>query len=102
MIFRYDLGTSQYTVLHQFQGGAGDGATPDHGGLTIQGSRLYGLTTKGAAPTTACSSGSTLPARTSRSCTRSPRAARMARSPQGSLLLQGSTLYGMTTVGRTG
>jgi uncharacterized repeat protein (TIGR03803 family) len=52
VVFSYDLTTSTYTVLHRFAytgplGQTGDGAVPDHGGLTLVGNRLYGLTTLG-------------------------------------------------------
>ncbi len=46
-VFSYDLSTNTYTVLHKFKGGTGDGSTPDHGGLVLIGSTLYGVTTEG-------------------------------------------------------
>lgn len=46
-IFSYDLSTNTYTVLHKFKGGTADGSTPDHGGLTLIGNTLYGVTTEG-------------------------------------------------------
>ncbi|HEY7138312.1 MAG TPA: choice-of-anchor tandem repeat GloVer-containing protein [Acidimicrobiia bacterium] len=47
VVFRFDLHTSTYRVLHDFAGGAADGATPFHGYLTRIGTALYGMTTKG-------------------------------------------------------
>jgi uncharacterized repeat protein (TIGR03803 family) len=47
VVFRFDPHTSSYQVLHDFAGGAADGATPFHGYLTRVGTVLYGMTTKG-------------------------------------------------------
>ncbi len=45
-IFKVNIDGSGYTVLHAFAGGIGDGADP-HGGLTVVGDTLYGMTKAG-------------------------------------------------------
>jgi len=99
VVFRFDLATNQYAVLHQFLGGAGDGATPDHGGLTVKGSRLYGLTSKGGR----ANDGVLFQINTSGANFKILHAFAPGRKngtePQGSLLLQGSTLYGTASAG---
>ncbi len=49
VLFRYSLTSNAYTVVHTFHGGVNDGATPFHGFLTLEGTTLYGLTTRGGA-----------------------------------------------------
>jgi uncharacterized repeat protein (TIGR03803 family) len=99
VIFRFDLGTGQFSVLHQFQGGAGDGALPDHGGLTLKRSRLYGLTTRGGP----ANEGVLFQIDTSGANfqvlhTFAP-GGKNGIQPEGSLLLQGPTLFGTTSAG---
>ena len=59
VVFRLNMRTGRYQVLHKFgyrgptapgtlPGGVIDGAAPDHGGLVVHNGRLYGLTTYGA------------------------------------------------------
>jgi uncharacterized repeat protein (TIGR03803 family) len=99
VIFRFDLGTARYTTLHQFQGGAGDGATPDHGAPTVKGGQLYGLTSKGGR----ANDGVLFRIDTSGTNFQIVHAFAPGRKngiqPQGSLLLAGSTLYGTTSAG---
>jgi uncharacterized repeat protein (TIGR03803 family) len=99
VVFRFDLNTNQYVVLHQFLGGAGDGATPDHGTLTVKGNRLYGLTTKGGR----ANDGVLFQMNTSGANFKILHAfapgAKNGIQPQGSLQLQGSTLYGTASAG---
>lgn len=58
VVFRYDLESGAYTILHSFSyagslaaptlpGGVVDGAVPDHGGLVFSHGRMWGLTTQG-------------------------------------------------------
>jgi hypothetical protein len=58
VVFRYDLKSGTYRILHGFSyagplaaptlpGGVVDGAVPDHGGLVFSNNRLWGLTTQG-------------------------------------------------------
>jgi uncharacterized repeat protein (TIGR03803 family) len=99
VIFRFDLATNQYVVLHHFLGGAGDGAVPDHGGLTAKGSQFFGLTTKGGRANDGvlfriATSGVNFQVLHSFAPGR-----KNGIQPQGSLVIQGSTLYGTTSSG---
>ncbi|MDD4902092.1 MAG: peptidoglycan-binding protein [Patescibacteria group bacterium] len=47
LIFSVSTSGTGFTALHQFAGGAGDGATPFYGDLTLSGSTLYGMTFAG-------------------------------------------------------
>jgi uncharacterized repeat protein (TIGR03803 family) len=98
--FKMNTDGTGYTLLHAFNGGDNDGTSP-LGSLTLSGSTLYGMTAQGGAnnfgtvfkmntngtgfvvlhPFTGYSDG---------------------RTPYGSLTLDGSTLYGMTTYGGPG
>ncbi|MBF6559928.1 MAG: hypothetical protein IVW56_06525 [Candidatus Binataceae bacterium] len=49
VIFSINPGGGEHTVLHNFRGGDGDGASTDHGNVTIAGSTMYGMTTMGGA-----------------------------------------------------
>jgi uncharacterized repeat protein (TIGR03803 family) len=46
VIFKMNTDGSGYSILHDFTGGAADGATP-YGSLTLSGSSLYGMTRNG-------------------------------------------------------
>ncbi len=110
-IFSFDLSNDKYTDLHKFKGGPDDGATPDHGGLVLVSNVLYGLTGNGGAGGSAPGDGvlfslDAVPdedgnykftilhsfGATSGDGT----------FPHGSLTLDGSTLYGMTSDGESG
>ncbi len=97
VIFKVQTNGSGYTVLHEFAGGATDGSYP-YGSLIIDGSTLYGMTNGGGADDCGTvfkvqtdGSGYTLLHEFGGSSD--------GHSPYGSLLLSGSTLYGMTTYG---
>ncbi|HTX64720.1 MAG TPA: immunoglobulin domain-containing protein [Opitutaceae bacterium] len=84
-----------YSVIHQFAGGATDGANPQ-GSLTLSGSTLYGMTRSGGGAGLGTifklntdGSGFTLLHSFGGGTTD-------GSSPAGSLLLSGSTLFGMT------
>lgn len=47
VIFTFDPATSKYSVIHEFTGGAADGALPFHGYLTLSDDQFVGVTTKG-------------------------------------------------------
>jgi uncharacterized repeat protein (TIGR03803 family) len=99
VIYRYDLATGGYSVLHTFAGGPFDGARPDHGGLTFVGRRLYGLTTLGGRNNTGVlfrmdTSGANFQVLH----TFAP-GARNGSTPEGSLEIQGSMLYSTTSGG---
>jgi uncharacterized repeat protein (TIGR03803 family) len=99
VIFRFDLGTGQYVVLHQFLGGAADGATPDHGGVTVKGSQLFGLTSKGGI----ANDGVVFRINTSGVNFQVLHSFATGRKngirPLGSLLLHGATLYATASAG---
>lgn len=110
-IFSFNLTTDAYADMHNFQGGANDGATPDHGGLVLVGSTLYGVTTNGGTNGAAPGDGvlfsiSTTPDKSGNyqfTILHSFGAtATDGTFPHGSLTLCGSTLYGMTSDGGTG
>ena len=95
-IFKIDTNGENYAILHGFGGGTSDGSYPLFGPLVLSGSCLYGMTSAGG-PTDQgtiykydLSEGTFTVIRsfaggTSDGC-----------SPEGGLLLVGSTLYGMT------
>src|SRR5262249_5673014 len=56
-LFDYNLGKKQFKVLHTFQGGTMDGATPFHGEVLVIGANLYGLTSAGGSTATATDPG---------------------------------------------
>ncbi len=98
MVFKMNTDGSSYTNLHSFVGGAGDGATP-LGSLTLANGSLYGMTSVGGASNygvvfhmnTDGSSYTNLHTFTV--------STNNGAGPHGSLILDGSTLYGMTYYG---
>jgi uncharacterized repeat protein (TIGR03803 family) len=99
VVFRFVLGTGQYVVLHPFLGGAGDGAAPDHGGLTVKGSQFFGMTSKGGRANDGvlfriATSGANFQVLNSFAPGR-----KNGIHPEGSLTLQGTTLYGTASAG---
>jgi uncharacterized repeat protein (TIGR03803 family) len=89
---------AQFTVLHNFAGGAGDGSYP-YGSLIQSGSTLYGMTNLGGSS----GAGTIFQIRTDG--TGFTRLHSFAggtgdgANPWGSLILSGSALYGMTYAG---
>jgi uncharacterized repeat protein (TIGR03803 family) len=47
VVFQIDISGKHYTGLHDFTGSTSDGASTQHGYLVLDGSTLYGMTTKG-------------------------------------------------------
>jgi len=99
-IFKFDPAKKNLTVLHNFTGTAGDGASPQ-GSFILMGTTLYGMTKGGGSDssgiifkynTNAKSDGFTV----LHSFTG---AADDGASPEGSFILMGTTLYGMTSTG---
>jgi uncharacterized repeat protein (TIGR03803 family) len=85
-------------VLHEFAGGGSDGMQP-YGNLVISGSTLYGMSTTGGDSNVGViysistnGSGFTL-------IREFAAGGNDGANPEGSLILSGSTLYGMTTYG---
>jgi uncharacterized repeat protein (TIGR03803 family) len=97
-LFSMNTDGSGFSLLHSFTGGASDGAYPNDS-LTLSGSKLYGMTNSGGSYGTGTlfsmntdgSGYSLLHSFTG--------GASDGGSPQGSLKLSGSTLYGMTRDG---
>jgi uncharacterized repeat protein (TIGR03803 family) len=99
-VFKMDTDGSSYTNLHSFAGGAGDGASPQ-GSLTLVDGALYGMTPFGGAS----DYGVVFRLNTDGSSYTNLHEFTVSTSdgaePYGSLLLSGSTLYGMTYYGGT-
>jgi len=97
-IFSINTDGTSFTFLHSFTGGASDGAGPN-GSLTLSGSTLYGMTYNGGSSdfgtifsiNTSGTGFTLLHTFTGGSSDGS--------NPLGSLMLSGSTLYGMTPSG---
>ncbi len=101
-IFQIDPDGSNYSVLHYFFGGAHDGATTDHGYLVLDANNiLYGMTTFGGASNEGVvfsihtdGSSFTLLHTFAGGTTD-------GANPYGSLLINGTDLYGTTASGGT-
>ena len=98
VVFKVNADGSGYTNLHEFAGGAGDGADPI-GSLTLSGTNLYGMTLYGGVhdagvvfKVNADGSGYT-------NLHEFAGGAGDGREPYGSLTLSGPNLYGMTWAG---
>ena len=99
-VFKMNTDGSSYTNLHSFAGGAGDGASPQ-GSLTLVDGALYGMTPFGGASdygvvfrvSTDGSSYTNLHEFTG--------GTNDGATAYGSLMLSGSTIYGMTYYGGT-
>ncbi len=97
-IFSVSTGGTGFTILHNFAGGSGDGASP-FGSLILSGSTLYGMTRSGGSSnigtafsiSTGGSGFGLLHTFTGGSSNGS--------QPYGTLALSGSTLYGVTRLG---
>jgi uncharacterized repeat protein (TIGR03803 family) len=100
VIFSIDPDGTNYTVLHTFFGGADDGATTDHGYLVLDSNNvLYGMTTFGGS----ANKGVILRINTDGSGFTLLHSfvggANDGASPLGSLLINGTDLYGTTASG---
>lgn len=101
VVFKMNTDGSSYTNLHSFAGGTGDGATP-YGSLTLVNGSLYGMTSVGGAS----NYGVVFRVNTDGSCYTNLHAFTVSASDGAgpswcSLMLSGSTLYGMTYYGGT-
>ena len=96
-IFKIETNGTGFALLHEFAGGAADGGNPD-GSLIISGTTLYGMTKQGG-----YGSGTIFKIETNGSgftlLHKFGSAATDGGYPHGSLILSGSTLYGMTRYG---
>jgi uncharacterized repeat protein (TIGR03803 family) len=101
-IFKFDLKTKVETVLYSFGSGANDGAYPQ-GSLTLSGTTLYGMTPKGGAYGGDPGYGTIFQINTQgkdyKVLYNFGSVASDGNSPYGSLILSGTTLYGMTNAG---
>ena len=101
VIFRFDLSSGDYQVLHDFVGGNQDGATSDHGYLVESSGVLYGMTTEGGPQDQGVlfqinSDGSKF-----QLLHTFPDGSGDGENPYGSLALFGGKLFGMTREGGT-
>ena len=102
VIFSIDPDGKNYTLLHEFFGGANDGATTDHGYLVLDSSNvLYGMTTFGGS----ANEGVIFSIHTDGSAFTLLHTfvggASDGANPYGSLLINGTDLYGTTASGGT-
>ncbi|MFH1549299.1 MAG: choice-of-anchor tandem repeat GloVer-containing protein [Planctomycetota bacterium] len=97
-VFKMNTDGSGYNHLHEFAGGAEDGAAPT-GSLILSGSTLYGMTIVGGDN----NKGVVFEVNTDGSgyglLHEFAGGAEDGAKPHGSLIVSGSTLYGMTTLG---
>jgi len=96
-IFEFNTQTNKLTVLHSFAGGLDDGANPN-GGLILSGKTLYGMTAGGGNSIGTIFEFNTQAGQVTvlHSFAGEPTD---GSHPQGSLVLSGKTLYGMTSAG---
>ena len=102
MVFKLNTDGSGYTNLHFFAGGANDGATPNgSGALALAKGWLYGMTSASGAG----NKGTVFRVSTDGSSYTNFHSfaggANDGSTPNGSLMLSGSTIYGMTCYGGT-
>ncbi|MCX6766874.1 MAG: cadherin domain-containing protein [Candidatus Moranbacteria bacterium] len=103
IIYSIGLDGSNFTILHSFTGGTTDGANP-YGSLTLSadGNTLYGMTSNGGSAnkgvifSMATTGGAMTYLHSFTGGTTD------GANPRGSLILSGSTLYGMTNIGSSG
>ncbi len=97
-VFKMDTDGAGFILLHEFAGGEGDGSSP-FGSLTLDGSTLYGMTCEGGD----INHGTLFKIATDGSgfalLHKFAGGADDGKYPYGSLILDGSTLYGMTCRG---
>ena len=99
VVFSVNTDGSNYKVLHAFAGKPSDGATSDHGYVVQSGSCLYGMTTIGGSSNNGVifklmTDGSNYMILYSFGST-----SHDSKNPYGSLLLDGTQLYGTTAKG---
>jgi len=96
VIFSMGTGGGSYTNLREFAGGAGDGDSP-YGSLTLSGNTLYGMTSYGGAANKGVTFSIGTDGANYTNLHEFAGGAGDGENPLlGSLILSGSTLYGMT------
>jgi uncharacterized repeat protein (TIGR03803 family) len=100
-IFKVETDGSGFSVLHPFNGGISDGATP-YGGLTAIGSALYGVTTQGGSSNEGTIFRLNMDGSGFSLLHSFNGGAGDGAKPQTRLTLVGSTLYGLTDSGGSG
>jgi uncharacterized repeat protein (TIGR03803 family) len=99
VVFSFDTSTNTYMVLHDFAGGASDGATTDHGYVVQVGNVLYGMTTNGGASKDGVIFSIGTDGSNFQLLHTFPATLTTVKHPYGSLLLVGNQLYGTTASG---
>lgn len=99
VIFQIDLSGKHYTVLHNFSGGKTDGATTQHGYLVLDGSTLYGMTTKGGKQNQGVIFSTDTNGKHFMILHSFGSSTNDGTLPYGSPMLLGTTLYGTTSAG---
>jgi len=97
-VFKIETNGTGFTLLHEFAGGANDGANP-HGSLVLSGSTLYGMTAHGGDSDVGTIFRMETDSTLFSLLHEFTGSASDGGWPYGSLLLSGSTLYGMTYYG---
>ena len=98
IVFSINADGTGYTILHNFSGGSGDGKWPS-GSLTLIGSTLYGLTGTGGSSSKGTVFSMNIDGTGFRLLHTFNGGSGDGASPDDSLTLVGSTLYGMTVSG---
>ena len=99
VVFSIDTNGNNYTVLHDFNGGADDGATSDHGYLVQSSDHLYGMTTDGGHHNDGVIFRVKIDDGTFELLHKFGETHHDGKNPYGSLLLDGDNLYGTTANG---
>lgn len=101
VVFRIDPDGSNYQILHTFRGGAHDGATTDHGYLVLDSSNtvLYGMTTNGGHHKDGVIFRINTDGSGFQLLHRFGETSKDGKNPYGSLLIEGTGLYGTTAGG---
>jgi uncharacterized repeat protein (TIGR03803 family) len=99
VVFKIDITGKNYTILHAFAGGKNDGASTQHGYLVLDGSTLYGMTTVGGKKNKGVVFSIGTDGNNFTILHNFGSSANDGRSPYGSLMLLGTTLYGTTAKG---
>jgi uncharacterized repeat protein (TIGR03803 family) len=99
VVFQIDITGKHYTKLHDFAGGASDGASTQHGYLVLDGSTLYGMTTKGGKYNKGVVFSIGTDGKKFTILHSFGSSGNDGALPYGSLMLNGTTLYGTTAKG---